>query len=137
MKKLFTILSFFLFTSEIVYSQDTSKIHAVDTAYDYIDVEEKPVPEHGLEALYKSWNSLVNYPSEARQKNVEGKVFISFVVDESGKIMDPIVEQGLGYGCDEATINALLKTKLKWKPGTINGENVKVRMSLPFSFKLI
>lgn len=126
-----TIYSFTFGTSKFFYNY----IQA-DTIYSYDEVDTKPTLEKGLESLYKKWNSLAKYPAEARRNKIEGKVFISFIINENGVMVEPKVLQGLGYGCDEAAIEALNKTKLEWTPGTISGKKVKVRMVLPFAFRL-
>ena len=107
-----------------------------DTIYSYDEVDTKPTLEKGVESLYRKWNSVAKYPSEARRNGIEGSVFISFIINENGEIVEPKVLQGLGYGCDEAAVEALKKTKLKWTPGTKSGKNVKVKMVMPFAFRL-
>ena len=46
-----------------------------------------------MESLYKKWNSVVKYPAKARINNIEGKLFVSFIVDEMGNISDYKVEK--------------------------------------------
>jgi periplasmic protein TonB len=136
MKILLTPLLAINLTLTFATSQFDYKTLQSDTVYSYSDVDTRPTLEKGMESLYKKWNSYAKYPSQARRNKIEGKVFLSFVVDEKGNITEPKVEQGLGYGCDEAAIEALLKTGLKWTPGIKDGKNVKVRMVLPFAFRL-
>ncbi|MCZ8023303.1 MAG: energy transducer TonB [Cyclobacteriaceae bacterium] len=124
------------FTIEYAYSYATNSPIQKDTVYSYADVDDKPFPGTGMESLYKKWNSTAKYPIQARANGVQGKVYVSFTVTENGDLIDLKVEQGIGYGCDEATIEALKKIDIKWKPGIKNGEKVKVRMFLPFTFKL-
>lgn len=107
-----------------------------DTVYSYSEVDTKPAPEKGMESLYKKWNFYAKYPSKARRNKIEGKVYVSCIIDENGELIESTVEKGLGYGCDEAAIAALQKTKLKWTPGTKGGKKVKVKMILPFTFRL-
>lgn len=118
------------------YSFTNNSKHEIDTVYSYSDVDNKPIPVNGMESLYKKWSAVVKYPAEARRKGTQGKVFVSFTIDETGNLIDIKVEQGLGHGCDEATVEALKKADIKWTPGTKDGEKVKVRMFLPFTFKL-
>ena len=93
-------------------------------------VEEMPDLIGGLAGLQKS----IQYPEIAKKAGVEGKVFLQFVVDENGNVVDPIVTRGIGAGCDEAAIAAILKAK--FKPGKQRGKAVKVKMSLPVTFRL-
>lgn len=93
-------------------------------------VEEMPEPVGGMKAIYEN----LIYPEEARRAGIEGRVIVQFVVDEEGNILDPVVVQGIGGGCDEAVVDAI--TSVEWKPGTQRGRNVKVQYMLPITFRL-
>lgn len=93
-------------------------------------VEEMPELIGGLGGLQKR----IKYPEIAKKAGVEGKVFLQFVVDEKGNVVDPIVTRGIGAGCDEAAIKAILEAK--FTPGKQRGKPVKVKMSLPVTFRL-
>ena len=93
-------------------------------------VEEMPELIGGLGGLQKR----IKYPEIAKKAGVEGKVFLQFVVDEKGNVVDPIVTRGIGAGCDEAAIKAMLEAK--FTPGKQRGKPVKVKMSLPVTFRL-
>ncbi len=118
-------------------SQDPTNSSTADGAvYELADVDTEPEPEGGFENLYKEWNSNVKYTGEAIDKGVEGRVFVGFIVKADGWISNTNIEQGLGYGLDEAAIKGLEKTKLQWKPGMKDGKKVSVKMIMPFVFKL-
>lgn len=93
-------------------------------------VEEMPELIGGLGGLQKR----IKYPEIAKKAGVEGKVFLQFVVDEKGNVVDPIVTRGIGAGCDEAALKAILEAK--FTPGKQRGKPVKVKMSLPVTFRL-
>jgi protein TonB len=93
-------------------------------------VEEMPDLIGGLAGLQKR----IRYPEIAKKAGVEGKVFLQFVVDENGNVVDPIVTRGIGAGCDEAALKAILTAK--FTPGKQRGKAVKVKMSLPVTFRL-
>lgn len=135
MKRLFLTLAVLL-TIGYCYAFDGYAPYEIDTIYSYGDVDTKPIPVDGMESLYKKWNSIVKYPTQARRNGTEGRVFLSFTIDEAGKLGDIKLEQGIGHGCDQAAIDALRQVNLQWTPGTMNGEKVKVKMFLPFTFKL-
>ena len=61
-------------------------------------------------------------------------MFLQFIVDEQGNVSDPIVTRGIGAGCDEEAVRAILEAK--FKPGKQRGKAVKVKMSLPITFRL-
>lgn len=89
-----------------------------------------PEIEGGLSALYKK----IKYPAEARDKGISGRVYVQFIVDENGDAKDPKVIKGIGAGCDKAATDAI--KKVKFTPGKIDGMAVKVKYTLPVTFKL-
>jgi protein TonB len=89
-----------------------------------------PEPKDGLESIY----SKIKYPDEAQKAGVQGKVYLLIYINESGGVDDVKVIKGIGAGCDEAAINAVKNTK--FNPGKDNGVAVKVKLSLPITFKL-
>ena len=89
----------------------------------------------GMPALYKHVAKNMKYPKEAREAGVSGKVFVSFIVGETGEVNLIEVIKGIGSGCDEEAVK-LIKSLKKWEPGKKDGKNVKVRMILPITFQL-
>jgi len=96
----------------------------------FVIVEQSPELIGGLAGLQKK----IKYPEIAKRAGVEGRVYIQFIVDQQGNVYDPIVTRGIGAGCDEEAIRAILTAK--FKPGKQRGKAVKVKMSLPITFKL-
>lgn len=96
----------------------------------FLVVEQDPELIGGLEGLQRS----IRYPEIARKAGIEGRVFVQFVVDEKGNVIDPVVTRGIGGGCDEAALDAVRKAK--FKPGKQRGRAVKVQYSLPVTFRL-
>ena len=106
--------------------------------YTVSEVTIKPEPLMGMAAFQKKWSGKVDYPEDARRKDIQGIVFIEFVVDKDGTIQDAAIRSGLGFGCDEAALEGFKRmTKEAWKPGTKNDQAVKVKMVLPFFFRII
>ncbi|CAN5581625.1 energy transducer TonB [soil metagenome] len=93
-------------------------------------VEQMPELIGGLEGLQRS----IRYPEMARRAGIEGRVFLSFVVDEQGRVIDPVVTRGIGGGADEAALEAIRRAR--FRPGMQRGRAVKVRFSLPITFRL-
>ena len=96
----------------------------------FVIVENMPELIGGLEGLQKK----INYPPFAKKAGVEGRVFVQFVVDEQGNVRDAVVLRGIGAGCDEEALRAV--NEAKFKPGKQRGKPVRVKMSLPITFKL-
>ncbi|MDH3268821.1 MAG: energy transducer TonB [Ignavibacteria bacterium] len=96
----------------------------------FVAVEEMPEPIGGIKAIQEK----IVYPEIAKRAGVEGKVYILAFVDELGNVTKANVLKGIGAGCDEAALNAVLKTK--FKPGKQRGKPVNVQVSIPVIFKL-
>lgn len=96
----------------------------------FVIVEQMPELIGGLGSI----QSKIKYPEIARKAGVEGRVIVQFVVDESGNVQDPVVVRGIGAGCDEEAIRAVRLAK--FTPGKQRGKAVKVKMSLPITFRL-
>ncbi len=89
----------------------------------------------GMAAWAKFIQRNLNYPYIAQENNVQGKVFLSFVVEKDGSITDVGVTRGIGAGCDEEAVRVIKKSP-KWKPGMQNNQAVRVRYSIPINYTL-
>lgn len=96
----------------------------------FVAVEEMPQPIGGIKGIQEK----IIYPEIAKRAGVEGKVYVLAFVDEKGNVTKANVIKGIGAGCDEAALDAVLKTK--FKPGKQRGKPVKVQVSIPIIFKL-
>lgn len=96
----------------------------------FIIVEEEPEIIGGIEEIQKN----VVYPEIAVRAGVQGKVFLQVVVDKEGKVEQAKVVKGIGAGCDEAALKAVMQAS--FKPGKQRGKPVRVQLSIPISFKL-
>jgi len=96
----------------------------------FVAVEEMPHPIGGISAIQQH----IIYPEIAKRAGVEGKVFILAYVDEEGVVTKAEVLKGIGGGCDEAAVKAVLQTK--FSPGKQRGKPVKVKVMIPIRFEL-
>ncbi len=96
----------------------------------FIIVENMPELIGGMTGL----QSKVNYPQEAIDQGIEGRVTVQFVVSKEGDVIDPKVVRGIGAGCDEEALRVV--SEAKFKPGEQRGRKVALQMSLPILFKL-
>jgi len=91
----------------------------------YVAVEEMPEAFGGIQAI----ESKVNYPATAKQKGIQGTVFVLAFIDENGVVRKTLLTKGIGSGCDEAAMNAVFRTR--FKAGRQSGRPVKVQMQIP------
>jgi protein TonB len=96
----------------------------------FVAVEEMPEPVGGLQEI----QSRIEYPVIAKRVGIEGKVFVRAFVDEKGTVTSAEVVKGIGGGCDEAALDAILKTT--FTPGKQRGKPIKVQVTIPILFKL-
>lgn len=96
----------------------------------FVAVEEMPQPIGGLKGI----QGKIVYPEIAKRMGVEGKVHVRAYVDESGNVTNVELIKGIGAGCDEEALDAVLKTK--FSPGKQRGRPVKVQVTIPINFKL-
>jgi protein TonB len=96
----------------------------------FVAVEEMPEPIGGIQAIQQK----IVYPEIAKRAGVEGKVYVLAFVDETGEVRDAKIIKGIGAGCDEAALEAVMKTK--FKPGKQRGKPVRVQVSIPVVFRL-
>jgi protein TonB len=98
-------------------------------------VEKMPEFPGGIEALFSYLGENIKYPDMAKDAHIEGKVYITFVVDKDGSIAGVKVLRGIGGGCDEEAIR-VVKSMPKWYPGQQRGKSVRVQYNLPINFIL-
>ncbi len=101
----------------------------------YQIVEEMPRYPGGEQAMMKYVADNIKYPEEAKDKNIAGRVFVSFIVEKDGSIGEVKVMRGIGGGCDEEAVR-VIKGMPKWTPGKVKGEPVRVSYMMPLNFKL-
>lgn len=94
--------------------------------------EESPIFPGGQAAMMKYIEQNIRYPDTVNR--VEGRVVVSFVVDEDGTLKDVKVIRSLAPEYDEEALR-LVRNMPKWKPGRLRGRCVKVRYTLPVKFK--
>jgi len=98
-------------------------------------VEEQPTYPGGDEARIRFLQANMKYPEEAKELGVQGKVFVTFVVEVDGSITDVKVLRGIGSGCDDEAVR-VVKSMPRWVPGKQRGVPVRVQFNLPINFKL-
>jgi protein TonB len=98
--------------------------------------EEMPEFEGGNTGLMNYVARNVVYPELAKEAGKQGIVYVSFIVNETGKVEGAKVLKGIGLGCDEEVLRVINKMPQWKKAGKNGGHPVKVRFNIPVSFKL-
>ncbi|WP_201983515.1 TonB family protein [Hymenobacter rubidus] len=91
----------------------------------------------GGESAYRAFvRQTAHYPQEALDKGFSGTVFVSFVVDEQGRITDAEVAKGCGHGLDQEALR-VIRLMPWWNPGRMAGKPVRVSrvLAVPFVFR--
>lgn len=102
---------------------------------DAAGVEVYPEFPGGMEAWSKYIQRNLRYPGMAQDQGVQGKVYLSFVVEKDGTITDVKVVKGIGYGCDDEAMRVIKKSP-RWKAGMQNNLPVRVRYNMPISYTI-
>lgn len=127
----------------MVYCQLILAQHATDTVFTHVeampifgDCSTSDDPKKCSDrAIVQFISQHLKYPDEAKANQVEGTVYVNFVVNESGTISSPTLLVDIGSGCGEAAID-VVKAMPQWEPGTQAGQPVSVRLNLPIQFSL-
>ena len=104
----------------------------------YEVVEKMPEFKGGMDALITFMGENTIYPEEAKASETEGKVFVKFIIDESGRVTKPEVMHAISVE-NAALHTAALSTISKmpdWIPGEQKGQKVKVQYVMPVQFAL-
>ena len=104
-----------------------------DSIYQIVD--QMPEFPGGTEALLKFVANNVKYPEKAKDEEISGRVFISFVIEKDGSVSNVELKRGIGGGCDDEAVR-VVKAMPKWKPGIKDGKPVRVSYMMPINFKL-
>lgn len=98
-------------------------------------VEHAPDYPGGVNKFYKFLQQNIKYPADARNKKIEGKVFVTFIVEKDGSLSNLKVIRDPGAGCGAEALR-VMKLSPKWNAGVQNGHKVRVQYTLPISFTL-
>jgi len=101
----------------------------------FVVVEKMPEYPGGEDALTEYLVSNIKYPVEAKTKGIQGRVFVSYIVEKDGAVTNAKILRGIGGGCDEEAVR-VVSSMPKWIPGTQRGEPVRVQFNLPIMFSL-
>jgi len=87
------------------------------------------------QALVQFISDNLVYPESAKETRIEGTVYVSFIIDQSGALTESNIIRDIGGGCGEAALQVLASMP-KWEPGIKDGEPVNIKLNLPIHFAL-
>ncbi len=102
----------------------------------YTICEKMPEYPGGEDSLRSDLAKQIKYPEEASKKGIQGKVYVSFVVDEKGKIKDAKIARTVDPLLDKEALRVVSNLDKAWTPGTEKGKAVKVSYTIPVKFAL-
>lgn len=164
MKTSYLILFLCIFSSAVL-AQNTSdescySVTKVDTVWKSTCASMQEIPNYpgGDGALFSFLGKNTVYPKTARELGVQGKIFVTFIIDKGGEVTDVEIYRGLKvsqelldkYKDNEKQLSMctaaakeiedesfrVVQSMPKWSPGVQNGKPVRVRYVLPLNFKL-
>lgn len=99
-------------------------------------VEEMPEFPGGQDEMLKFISKNIKYPDQAKDKDIQGTVYLKFIVEKNGKLSHiETIRRNLGSGLNEEAIR-IVQIMPAWKPGRQNGNAVRVEYILPIRFAL-
>lgn len=122
--------------SQDTFDLDNNKKIVEDDIGNIVKVaEQQPAFPGGYDELMKYLQGNIKYPSEAKERGVEGIVYISFIVSKSGKIINTELLRGIDQSCDDEALR-VIRSMPDWIPGKQNGMPVSVQFNMPVRFEL-
>jgi periplasmic protein TonB len=133
---------------ELVKALETAPIEIVELPGEFIEAPIVEVPDifsgpvetypefpGGINAFYAYIGKNLKYPTRAKNIDVQGRVFVEFVINTDGSITDVRVIKGIGAGCDEAA-KLVIENSPNFSPAKQRGVPVRYRQIIPIVFAL-
>ena len=134
MKKIALMLLVALLSSTAVMAQKTviKTNQSKEPVFDVVEV--MPQFPGGQDSLMSFLMHTVKYPKEAMEKGVQGRVVVQFVIEKDGQVSSPEVLKSVPALDKEAL--RVVQSMPKWAPGKQRGKEVRVKFTLPVTFRL-
>lgn len=115
--------------------RETDISQSDDKEYSMGVIGQKPEFPGGESALYDYLSSHINYPAQAAEEGVQGRVIVQFTITKTGKIENVSVVRGRHPALDKEALR-VVKSMPNWTPGRQDGRAVNVQHTLPITFRL-
>lgn len=97
--------------------------------------EDMPVPFDGMQGWNEYLSQNLKYPQSSKDQNIEGTVYLQFIINKEGELINPSVIRGVDPDLDAEALR-VIKNSPKWTAGKQGGRDVNVKMQIPIRFKL-
>lgn len=119
------LVAVFIFCGSIIFAQSKDSIYTiVEVGAEYVE---------GAEKMHRFLEQNINYPKESRVKDIEGIVYVSFVIDAIGAIRQVEIKRGLDSLINQEIIR-VIQLMPQWKPARNNDKPVATKLAIPISF---
>ncbi|MGZ3755352.1 MAG: TonB family protein [Mucilaginibacter sp.] len=120
----------------VVYAHNNLQEASISTSGKVFDVvERRPEFPGGMTAFFRFIGETLKYPAAMRENNVQGKAYISFIIEKDGSISDVRSLRDPGYGAGEEAVRTISLSP-RWNPGIQNGQPIRVQFTVPINFSL-
>jgi TonB family protein len=103
--------------------------------FDFVSVEKQPEFPGGVSAFYQYLGKNIKYPKEAWRDKIQGKVFLSFIVEKDGRLTDVKITRGLSAETNAEALR-VVSASPKWSPGIQFGVPVRVKYNINVNFAM-
>lgn len=114
-------------------TQKSQKVSEENPVYDV--VENMPSFPEGVNGLMQYLQTNIKYPQESMKKGIQGRVIVSFVIDVDGSVTDAVTQKSVDPLLDSEALR-VVRQMPKWTPGLNKGVPVKVKYTMPITFRL-
>lgn len=128
-KLLFFLVALMVASVSVAQSQENPEKRVFDV------VEKMPEFPGGSAGLMKWLSDNVKYPAKAEESGIQGRVVCTFVIERDGSVTDVRVARSIDPLLDNEAVRVLSKMP-KWNPGTQGGKPVRVKYTVPVTFRL-
>lgn len=124
-----------LFLSINIFVSSQSESDRIEEIYDTVDVSAEYAG--GTSSMMNYLSTNITYPQRAVQSDIQGRVFVKFIVSKKGKVTNVSILKGI-ENCQECNEEAMrvVREMPDFKPAQVNGKNVNSYYILPITFRL-
>ena len=122
---------------ELVFVEVTEYIEERKEELEVVLIAEKMAEfPGGTKEMYRFIGEHISYPQIAIKTGIQGTVYVSFIVEPDGSLSHLHVVRSIGGGCDEEAMR-IIKIMPKWEPAQQGTKNVRLKLTLPITFKIV